>query len=265
MLNPWTVLDASAPPVPNPWSYVLETAPPASHREPPAVYREPSKPPCVVAHRRPRRVVRKDTHSTDLFVNIVVAGMDCVGKTSLINRFIDPAATNMVTIALPQYDEFTTPIEVYDVDRMDVTEINIRVFDWDWVDPRRVRFSDDLSKLSGFVDSCILVYDVTDRRTFDALDALRADFLSKVVPPPKPADAARKLLPFPFVVVGNKIDSGPRVVPFSVAEKWAHKWEYVYFETSAAAGALSTPIEVVFAEAANLGQAYHNAHHKPSW
>lgn len=52
---------------------------------------------------------------------------------------------------------------------------------------------------------CVLVFDLGDRASFDALDKWRQEFLIQA----SPSDAAN----FPFIVVGNKSDTdGPRVV-----------------------------------------------------
>lgn len=47
-------------------------------------------------------------------------------------------------------------------------------------------------------DACILVYDMTDSRSFDALDSWRDEFLISAAP--RDPDS------FPFVVLGNKVD-----------------------------------------------------------
>ncbi len=47
-------------------------------------------------------------------------------------------------------------------------------------------------------DACVLVYDVTDSKSFEALDGWKDEFLLQAAP----KDPAH----FPFVLVGNKID-----------------------------------------------------------
>lgn len=47
-------------------------------------------------------------------------------------------------------------------------------------------------------DACVLVYDMTDARSFDALDSWRDEFLISAAP--RDPDS------FPFVVMGNKVD-----------------------------------------------------------
>lgn len=79
-------------------------------------------------------------------------------------------------------------------------------------------------------DACVLVYDVTDGRSFEALESWRDEFLVSAAP----RDAER----FPFVVLGNKVDAAGRSrgVPTKAAASWAAaKGGAPFFETSAAA------------------------------
>merc|ERR1719461_2091110 len=55
-------------------------------------------------------------------------------------------------------------------------------------------------------DCCVLVYDITDGKTFDSLSGWSEEFLGQAAPQ-SPAD-------FPFVVIGNKLDlQSDRSVP----------------------------------------------------
>merc|ERR1712241_1257466 len=47
-------------------------------------------------------------------------------------------------------------------------------------------------------DSCILVYDITDQKSFDSLDLWMDEFIAQAAP--------RNPKEFPFVVLGNKSD-----------------------------------------------------------
>ena len=73
-------------------------------------------------------------------------------------------------------------------------------------------------------DACLLVYDVTDPRSFDSLDSWRNEFLGQV------GKGGRGVLgdslggsdsDFPFVILGNKVDKeAERRVKRQVAEQW---------------------------------------------
>ncbi len=79
-------------------------------------------------------------------------------------------------------------------------------------------------------DACILVYDMTNERSFDRLDSWRDEFLVNAAP--RDPDS------FPFVVLGNKVDvvHKARAVPTSRAVKWCEAKANPHlplFETSA--------------------------------
>ena len=89
-------------------------------------------------------------------------------------------------------------------------------------------------------DACVLVYDITDAKTFDNLDSWRDEFLIQAGP--------RDPENFPFLVLGNMVDKEPqRRVPKNRAEDWcANKAAkpIPHYETSAK-------------EAVNVEQAFH--------
>jgi Ras-related protein Rab-7A len=90
-------------------------------------------------------------------------------------------------------------------------------------------------------DSCVLVHDITDSKSFDNLESWMDEFL--VHASPQNADN------FPFVVLGNKCDMGnKRKVTANKAKSWCQsKNGMPYFETSAKA---ATNVEQAFREIA---------------
>ena len=94
-------------------------------------------------------------------------------------------------------------------------------------------------------DACILVYDITQPKSFDNLDSWHEEFLLQASPP----DAQS----FPFVVLGNKIDrETDRRVPREKAQIWCKckaSTPISYFEISAKA---AIQIEAAFHEVAWL-------------
>jgi Ras-related protein Rab-7A len=77
-------------------------------------------------------------------------------------------------------------------------------------------------------DCCVLVYDVNNAKSFEALDSWRDEFLIQA----SPRDPAT----FPFVVLGNKIDveESKRVISNKRAMTFCQsKGDIPYFETSA--------------------------------
>jgi len=76
-------------------------------------------------------------------------------------------------------------------------------------------------------DCCVLVFDVTQTKSFETLDSWRDEFLIQASP--------RDPENFPFVVLGNKIDvEDKRTVFAKRAKSWCQvKGNIPYFETSA--------------------------------
>lgn len=76
-------------------------------------------------------------------------------------------------------------------------------------------------------DSCVLVFDITDAKSFDNLENWMDEFLVHAAP--------RNPESFPFVVLGNKADLGKRrQVSTAKAKAWcASKGNLPFFETSA--------------------------------
>ena len=91
-------------------------------------------------------------------------------------------------------------------------------------------------------DACVLVYDITKPKTFEALENWRNEFLLQASPPNSEK--------FPFVVLGNMCDrEEDRQVSTQDAEAWCASKGVVFFETSAKEG---TNIEPAFQHIAAL-------------
>lgn len=100
-------------------------------------------------------------------------------------------------------------------------------------------------------DACILVYDITQPKSFESLDSWREEFLVQASPP--------DIENFPFVVLGNKVDrESDRRVPKAKAQTWCKSKGSTplrYFETSAKE---AVQVEAAFQEAAQLALAQEN-------
>ncbi|KAG8007410.1 Ras-related protein rab7 [Nibea albiflora] len=72
---------------------------------------------------------------------------------------------------------------------------------------------------------CVLVFDVTSRASFSALDGWRKEFLIQG----EPQDPSN----FPFIVLGNKTDLSDREVSGRQALQWCEEIGAEYFEGSA--------------------------------
>ncbi|EGB03717.1 hypothetical protein AURANDRAFT_39255 [Aureococcus anophagefferens] len=100
-------------------------------------------------------------------------------------------------------------------------------------------------------DACILVYDITQPKSFENLDSWREEFLVQASPP--------DIENFPFVVLGNKLDrENDRRVPKAKAQTWCKSKASAplrYFETSAKE---AVQVEAAFQEAAQLALSQEN-------
>jgi len=100
-------------------------------------------------------------------------------------------------------------------------------------------------------DACILVYDITQPKTFENLDSWREEFLLQA----SPSD----IQTFPFVVLGNKIDREiDRRVSAATVQTWYNSKLRVnvkHFETSAKEAVL---VDAAFQEVAQLALSQEN-------
>ncbi len=75
-------------------------------------------------------------------------------------------------------------------------------------------------------ECCLLVYDITNARSFASLPTWKSEFLRQAAP--KNPDA------FPFILLGNKADKEDRKVANEKAKAWCKaNGDMPYFETSA--------------------------------
>ncbi|KAH1456112.1 hypothetical protein KXX53_006376, partial [Aspergillus fumigatus] len=118
-----------------------------------------------------------------VLLKVIILGDSGVGKTSLMNQYVNKkfSASYKATIGA----DFLTK-EVLVDDRLI----------WDTAGQERFQ-SLGVAFYRG-ADCCVLVYDVNNSKSFEALDSWRDEFLIQASP--------RDPESFPFVVIGNKID-----------------------------------------------------------
>ncbi|GMH11863.1 hypothetical protein Nepgr_013704 [Nepenthes gracilis] len=163
-----------------------------------------------------------------MLLKVIILGDSGVGKTSLMNQFVNRKFTNQYKATIGA--DFLTK-EVQIDDRLFTLQI------WDTAGQERFQ-SLGVAFYRG-ADCCVLVYDVNVMKSFDNLNRWREEFLLQA----SPHDPEN----FPFVVLGNKVDvdgGNGRVVSAKKAKAWcASKGNIPYFETSAKDG---TNVEAAF-------------------
>ncbi|KAL8305408.1 hypothetical protein RB598_002794 [Gaeumannomyces tritici] len=167
-----------------------------------------------------------------VLLKVIILGDSGVGKTSLMNQYVNKkfSASYKATIGA----DFLTR-EVLVDDRQVTMQL------WDTAGQERFQ-SLGVAFYRG-ADCCVLVYDVNNSKSFDALDSWRDEFLIQASP--------RDPDNFPFVVLGNKIDveESKRVISTKRAMTFCQsKGGIPYFETSAK-------------EAVNVEQAFEGKNH----
>lgn len=110
-----------------------------------------------------------------------------VGKTSLMERYVEHRFSQQYKATIGA-DFFPKDVIIDD------KPVNLQI----WDTAGQERYQSLGSAFYRGADACVLVYDMTDARSFDALDSWRDEFLISAAP--RDPDS------FPFVVMGNKVD-----------------------------------------------------------
>lgn len=149
---------------------------------------------------------------------VIIVG-DCeVGKTALVRSFCKD---------LPPSSGFPTKYEpTIGIDFKAATmphngkELHVAVWDLGG----HSSFSEVREEFYKECQGVILAFDVTSRKTFQNLDMW--------------LDEAKKFstVDLPYVVVGLKIESGPRIIAEQAARDWAKNKGFTYFEASSVLG-----------------------------
>ncbi|KAI9315124.1 vacuolar biogenesis protein [Dichotomocladium elegans] len=155
-----------------------------------------------------------------LLLKVVILGNSGVGKTSLMNQYVNKNFSSQYKPTIGA--DFLTK-EIMIDNRLVTMQI------WDTAGQERFQAL-GVAFYRG-ADCCVLVHDVNNIKSFEALEQWRDEFLVQA----SPNDPDR----FPFVVLGNKIDveESKRKVSRKRAMGWCQKnGDLPYFETSAKEG-----------------------------
>merc|ERR1712146_456616 len=126
-----------------------------------------------------------------VLLKVIILGDSSVGKTSLMNMYVNRKFNNQYKATIGA--DFLTK-EVMVTHNGDQRLVTMQI--WDTAGQERFQ-SLGVAFYRG-ADACILVFDLTSKKSFDNLDTWREEFL--VQSGPTETDN------FPFVVLGNKCD-----------------------------------------------------------
>ncbi|XP_067863689.1 ras-related protein Rab-7b-like [Heptranchias perlo] len=149
-------------------------------------------------------------------LKIIILGSLGVGKTSLLNRYVNNRFT----------EEYRTTLGACILTkqiRVDNMLVKLQI----WDTGGQERFKSLVPSYSKGSDGCVLAFDVTDQDSFYALEGWREEILRNI-----PSGCED----YPFIVLGNKIDLTDRQVASDEAEAWCKAQNIPYFEVSAKQG-----------------------------
>lgn len=156
-------------------------------------------------------------------LKVIILGDSGVGKTSLMNRYHSGKFTGQYKATIGA-DFLSKEVSIAGGERSATLQI------WDTAGQERFQ-SLGVAFYRG-ADACLLVYDVTDPKSFENLETWRSEFLNQV--------SGGSDESFPFIVLGNKIDKETeRRVSRARAEQWCRNTRgrpmesTPHFETSA--------------------------------
>lgn len=169
-------------------------------------------------------------HRKKVLLKVIILGDSGVGKTSLMNQYVNKKFTNQYKATIGA-DFLTKEVMIED------KAVTLQI--WDTAGQERFQ-SLGVAFYRG-ADCCVLVYDLTVPKTLESLESWRDEFLIQASP--------RDPDNFPFVVIGNKADLEPkRKVAATRAQQWCNSKNSIpYHETSAAT---AQNVEAAFQEIA---------------
>ena len=149
----------------------------------------------------------------DYIFKILIVGIGTVGKTCFFGKFTDGSfnPNHYVTIGLD-----------FKITMINIEGKKIKLQIWDT--PGNDRFRTIVNTFYKGAHGIILMYDVTDKRSFNELNL----FINNI------KNYCNNNIK--VVLVGNKCDSSDRVITEEEGKKFAEKYNIKFFETSAKTG-----------------------------
>jgi len=185
-------------------------------------------------------------------LKIMIVGDKGVGKTALFDQYVNEKFQRFYKPTIST-DFLTKQIDIDD------TAVTLQI--WDTASNNTLG-----AAFYRGADGCILVYDITDKKSFESLQRLKDDFLDLAMPANSKRGDKCSSAGFPFVVFGNKLDKhSERQVPMCKGRSWSENNQFVSFEGSAKD---ATCVDDAFRKIAELGlnrEKSSKAYVIPSW
>uniref|UniRef100_A0A665VSF0 Ras-related protein Rab-7b n=2 Tax=Echeneis naucrates TaxID=173247 RepID=A0A665VSF0_ECHNA len=160
------------------------------------------------------RTVKMNEGKCPVTLKVILIGNSGVGKSSFMNRYVNHRFTSMYRSTVGT-DFLSRSVST------DGGPVTLQI--WDTAGTER--FQSLGTPLYRGAHCCMLVFDVTSKDSFSALEGWRKEFLVQA-DLDDPSD-------FPFIVLGNKTDLSNREVSGSRARQWSEDIGAEYFEGSA--------------------------------
>jgi Ras-related protein Rab-7A len=152
-----------------------------------------------------------------VLLKIIILGDSNVGKTSLMNQYCKNYFSKQYKTTIGA-DTMTKEVVV------DARLVTLQI----WDTAGQERFQSLGPSFYRGADACVLVYDITEAKTFTNLKGWKEEFLNTAAP--------RNPEKFPFLLLGNKSDLARRQVSEGQASAWAKEQKQttiICYETSA--------------------------------
>lgn len=156
---------------------------------------------------------KSQVQSPDITLKFLTLGDSMVGKTSIVLRFVDNVF----------YEQTKSTIGVdFKTKTINFGNKKVKIKVWDTAGQERFRTI--TKQYYKNAEGIILIYDVTESKTFDQIE----DWVINIMD--------NKQIDAKVILVGNKIDCEERVILKDQGVKLAKRFDLPYFETSASTG-----------------------------
>jgi Ras-related protein Rab-7A len=183
-------------------------------------------------------------------LKVLVLGNARVGKTSIVEQFVNDAQFHEEYEPTVGVDFASRTVVLHDSHDGENKKVNLNLVDT----AGQERYQGLSVSYYRNVDICVLVFDCTNRESFDSLEKWKDEFVIQ-------AGLSTSHDDFPFVVLANKIDAEDKRVVFAKeAQEWCQKQQHAFYYMEVSAKLKSEDesirVERVFLDIAEKALAY---------